>query len=56
MTELGWTPTPGAALLRVYSNAEIDGYTFLTNGAFGGSTLPRACDWLNPEMEVIMVE
>jgi len=51
MTELGWTPAPGAALLRVYSNAEIDGYTFLTNGAFGGSTLPRACDWLKMESE-----
>jgi len=45
MAELGWAPAPGAALLKFYSDSPIDGYTFLTNGDFGGSVLARECSW-----------
>jgi hypothetical protein len=45
MAELGWSPAPGTAMLKVYSNAPIDGYTFLTNGDFGGSVLAKECGW-----------
>jgi len=38
------TPAAGAAMLEVRSNEGfIDGYSFLTDGNFGGSTLARGC-------------
>lgn len=37
----GGTPEPGAAWLRVETNFNVDGYSFLTDGNFGAGTLPR---------------
>jgi len=38
------TPAAGAAMLKVESDQGwIDGYSFLTDGTFGGSTLARGC-------------
>ncbi len=38
------TPAAGPAMLKVQSNEGfIDGYSFMTDGSFGGSTLARGC-------------
>jgi hypothetical protein len=39
------TPAPGQAWLKVETNFPVDGYQFITDGIFGGSTLPRSCDF-----------
>jgi hypothetical protein len=38
------TPAAGNAWLKVVTNFKADGYSFMTDGVFGGSTLPRFCD------------
>jgi len=34
-------PAPGAAMLQVSGNFNLDGYEFMTDGSFGAGTLPR---------------
>jgi len=41
------TPATGAAWLKVTTNFKADGYQFMTDGNFGGSTLPRSCNYVN---------
>lgn len=38
------TPAAGPAWLRIDTNFLVDGYQFVTDGIFGGSTLARICD------------
>ena len=40
------TPEPGPAWLKVETNFFPDGYSFMTDGAFGAGTLPRPC-WID---------
>lgn len=45
------TPAPGPAWLLVQANFTVDGYEFVTDGNFGGSTLARAlqsCSSVHP--------
>jgi len=41
LEDWGWSPAPGNAWLKIKTNFTADGYSFLTNGAFGAGTLPR---------------
>lgn len=41
--EFDGDPMKGQAWLRVETNFAVDGYTFMTDGSFGGSTLARKC-------------
>jgi hypothetical protein len=44
LSNFSGTPAVGAAMLKVESDQGwIDGYSFLTDGTFGGSTLARGC-------------
>ncbi len=38
------TPAPGQGWLLVETNFLVDGYSFMTDGNFGGATLARPCD------------
>lgn len=40
---LSGTPAAGNGWLLVNTNFSVDGYQFVTNGQFGGSTEPRGC-------------
>jgi hypothetical protein len=41
VTAFGWTPAAGPCILKLQCNFASDGYSFVTDGNFGGSTLPR---------------
>jgi hypothetical protein len=43
LSEFDGTPAPGPAMLKVRTNFDIDGYSFLTDGTFGAGTLSRSC-------------
>lgn len=43
LDEFDGTPTPGNAILKIETNFIADGFQFITDGVFGGSSLPRAC-------------
>ncbi len=43
--EFDGDPLKGQAWLRIRTNFEVDGYSFITDGSFGGSTLARECNW-----------
>lgn len=43
MGQFDGTPAPGQAWLKVVTNFPVDGYQFVTDGTFGGSTLARPC-------------
>lgn len=43
LDEFDGTPQAGQAWLRIDTNFVVDGYNFITDGSFGGSTLARPC-------------
>lgn len=54
LSNFSGTPAPGVAWLLIQGNFEVDAYTYLTNGVFGGCTLARPiedCDTVAPDRD-----
>lgn len=51
LTEFSGTPAAGPAWLKIHTNFAVDGYQFVTDSNFGGSSLPRqscpSCSYSN---------